>query len=130
MEYVYTMVKAERSHRNKRFQSSMSIEMAMRWKWRKLCIRREDKECDEHVHDEINFRRKVHACNYKKEKWSVNCYGVIGIFTHGVLRIIDNDKDFISEDAIEEEVKKLTDDVIQDIKNNEATSATDASVKD
>ena len=42
----------------------------------------------------------------------------------------ENDKDFISEDAIEEEVKKLSDDVIQAIKNNEAIAVIDASVED
>ena len=48
------------------------------------------------MHDESNFRWKVHACNCKKEKLSVNCYGVIGIFTNGVLRIVDNNKDLLS----------------------------------
>ena len=92
--------------------------------------KREDKEHDEHVHDESNFRRKAHVCDCKKEKLSVNFYGLIGTFKNGALRITYNGKDFISEDTIEEEVKKLSDDVIQAIENNEAIAATDASVND
>ena len=44
-----------------------------------------------------------------------------GTFTNGVLRIIDNDKDFISEDTIVEGLKRLIDDVIQDTKNKKLT---------
>ena len=54
---------------------------------------------------------------------------MIRAFTNGVLITIDNDKYFIREDTIVEEVKKLSDDVIQAIKNKEANSVTDASAK-
>ena len=84
-------------------------------------IKRDDKEHDENVHDESNFKRKMHACDFKKEQLSLNCYEVIRMFTNGVLRTIHNDEYFMSEDTIEEEVKKLNDDVIQDIKKMIAT---------
>ena len=54
---------------------------------------------------------------------------MIGTFTKGVLRIINNDKEFFSSEPIEVEVKRLSEEAIQAIKNNEAMTATDASVK-
>ena len=45
----------------------------------------------------------------------------IGVFKNGVLRIIENDKEFISDDIIVEEVKILSDGVIQAIKIKKIT---------
>ena len=87
-------------------------------------------EHNENLHDESNVRRKVHKWKRKKEELSVNCHGIIRTFTNVALLTIDNDKVFIIEDPIEVEGKKLSDDVIQSIKNNEAIEATRASVKD
>ena len=70
------------------------------WKWQhdenedKLCIKMNDKEHDEHVHNKSNVRWKVHVCECNKEKLSKKYYGTIGTFTNGELRIIDNDEDF------------------------------------
>ena len=72
------------------------MEMETWWKWRKLCIKINDEEDDENVHDKINIRRKVFVHKCKKEKLSKYCYGIIWIFTNGVLRTIDNDRDFLS----------------------------------
>ena len=82
------------------------------------------------MQDERELRWKVCKHNCKKERLSLNCYGVIGTFTNGILRIINNDKDFINEDAIVEKVKKVNDDIVQAIKNKEANEATDESAKD
>ena len=60
----------------------------------------------------------MRAHNWKKEKLSVNCCGAIGMFANRVLSMIENNKDFSSEDATEEEVKKLSNDAVQVIKNN------------
>ena len=99
-------------------------------KIRKLHMKMNDEECDEHVHDKSNVRQKVCVYKYKKEKLSKNVYGIIGTFTNRVLRIIDVDKEFISSDPIQVKGKKLNDDVIQAIKNNEAIAVADTSVKD
>ena len=61
---------------------------------------------------------------------SKNCNGAIGTFSNGVLRIIDNDKDFLSSEPTDAEGKKLSEDVIQAINNYEAAAAIDAPVKD
>ena len=64
------------------------------WKWKydenedTLCIKINDKENNEHVHDKSNERRKVHVCKGKK-KLSKHCYGVIGTFPNGALRRIN-----------------------------------------
>ena len=91
--------------------------------------KRNDNKHDEHVHDESKLRHKVHKHNYKKEQLGLICYGAIGVFMNGVLRTIDNDKEFISDDIIVGEVKILNDDVIRAIKNEEANAAADASAK-
>ena len=89
----------------------------------------EDKEHDEHVRDESNFRRNLHAHDCKKEELSANCHGTIVTFTNGMLRMIDNDEDSMSKGTIEEEVKNISDDFIQAINDNEVIAATHASVK-
>ena len=78
------------------------------------------------MHDESNLGWKVHKFNCKKVQLSLNCYGAIGTFTDGFLRIIDNDKDFTIEDMIVEEVKRLSDNVMQSINNKEDNAGTDA----
>ena len=55
---------------------------------------------------------------------------MIGTFTKAALRIINNNKEFYSSEPIEVEGKRLSEEVIQAIKNNEAMSAIDALVKD
>ena len=94
-----------------------------------LCIKINDKEYDEHMHDKSNKKRKVHAHKGKTEKLSKHYYGVIGTFKKGVLIMINNDKEFHSSEPTEVEVKRLSEEVIQAIKNNEAIAATDALAK-
>ena len=60
----------------------------------------------------------------------MQCYGVIGTFTKGVLRIKSNDKEYVRSEPIEFDSKRLIEEVTQAINNNEAIAATDASVKD
>ena len=60
---------------------------------------------------------------------SDHCYGMLGLFKNGYLRIIDNDKEFVCDEIIDEEGKRLSEDTMQAIKNKEANAATDASVK-
>ena len=69
-------------------------------------------------------------CNCKKQKLGLNCYGVLEVFKNRCLRIIENDKEFIGDETIEEGVKGLNNDTMQAIKNKEANAATDASAKD
>ena len=64
------------------------------------------------MHDESNLRLKVHKNYVKKQKFGLNCYGAIDVFNRG-LRIIENGKDFIGNEIIDEEVKGLSEDVIQ-----------------
>ena len=82
------------------------------------------------MHDENDVRRKVHVYKFRKEKLSKNCYGAIGTFTNGVLRIIDNDKEFTRSEPMQVEGKTLSDDVVQAIKSNGAIASTEASFKD
>ena len=82
------------------------------------------------MHDKINKRRKVCTHKGKKETLSKHCYGVIGKFTNGALRMINNNKYFFSSEPIHVEGKRLSEEVIQAIMNNEAIAETDASVKD
>ena len=71
-------------------------------------------------------------CVYKikKEILSKQCYDVVGTFTNGVLRTINNNKEFSSSEPMDVEWKRLSEEVIQDINNNEEIAATDALVKD
>ena len=89
-----------------------------------------DKEHKEHEQDKSSKRRKVHAYKGTKEILSMQCYGVIGTFTKGVLRTTSNNKEFVRSEPIEFEGTRLSDEVTQAIKNDEAIAATDASVKD
>ena len=57
------------------------------------------------------------------------CCGILGVFQRGNLRIIESDQEFSSDDIREEDVKILSNDVIQAIKNEEAIAASDASCK-
>ena len=86
------------------------------------------KEFDEHVHDKINKKWKVCTHKGKTEKLSKHYYGVIITFMKGVLRIKNDNKGFYSFDVREYEVKRLSKEVMKDIKNNEAIGVTDASV--
>ena len=81
------------------------------------------------MNDESNLRRKVHKHNCKKQQLDLKCYSVLGVFKNGGLGIIENDKEFIGNEIIEEEVKGLSEDVMQGIKNKEANVATDAPEK-
>ena len=91
---------------------------------------RDDNEHDEHAHDKINLRYKVHECNCEKQKLGLNCYSAVGVFKNGGLRIIENDKEFVGDEITEEEGKGLSEDVFQAIKNKEANTKTDALAKD
>ena len=53
---------------------------------------------------------------------------MIGTFTNGVLRITNNNKGFCGSEITEHEVKRLSKEVIQAIKNDETIVATDESV--
>ena len=106
------------------------------WKWQcdekedALHVKINDKEYKEYKEDKSNKRPKVHVCKGKKEMLSAQCYGVIGIFTKGVLRTISNNKDFVRSGPTDVEGTRLSEEVIQAIKDDEATSVTDALVKD
>ena len=52
------------------------------------------------------------------------------MFNNGWLRIIENDKESIGDVINQEAGKRSGDDMMQEIKNKEATDATDTSVKD
>ena len=71
-----------------------------------------------------------HVCKGNKEILSMQCYGVIGTFTKGVLRITSNNKEFVRSKPTDFVGTQLSEEIIQAIKNNEAIAATDASVKD
>ena len=71
----------------------------------------------------------MHVHKGKTEKLGKNCYGVIGTFTKGLLRIKNNNKEFYGLELTEYQVKRLSKEVIQSIENNEVIAATDASVK-
>ena len=112
------------------------LKVAGQWRWQhekkvdRFSMKTDDNEHDEYVSDESKLRLKVHRHDWKKEQLGLNFYGTIGTFKNGVLRIIDKDKAFISDDAIAEEVKRSNDEIIQSIKNKEANEATDALQKD
>ena len=76
------------------------------------------------------MRQKVRKNNCKKEQLVLNCFGTIGAFANGVLRTINDDKDFVIEDMIVKEVKRLSDGIIQTSKDKEANAATHASAND
>ena len=89
-----------------------------------------DNEYDEYEKDKNNLRRKVHKHSCTKHKWSAQYYGTLGVFKNGYLRIIESDKEFISDEIMEEEGKILCDDISQAIKNKEAIAASDGSIKE
>ena len=60
----------------------------------------------------------------------MQCYGVIGTFAKGELRITSNDKEFLRIELIEGDGARLSAEVMQAMKNNEEIAATDASVKE
>ena len=60
-----------------------------------LCIKINDKEYDDHVHNKSNKKRKVHVYKGKTEKLSKHCYGVIRTFKKGVLITINNNNKII-----------------------------------
>ena len=88
-----------------------------------------DNEHDDHVHDKRNLRLKACKQNCKKQHLGLNCYGVMGVFKNRGLRMLENDKEFVGDETIEEEVKGLSEDTTQAIKK-EANAETDASAKD
>ena len=71
----------------------------------------------------------MHVCKAKTEKLSKHCYSVNGTFAKGALIIINNNKEFYSSEPIEVEGKRISEVIIQAIKNNEAIAARDTSVK-
>ena len=81
-----------------------------------MYIKRDDDEYDEHDQDKSNLRRKAFKHSCKKRQLSAQCYGILGVFQRGNLRIIESDQEFASEEIMEEEKKILSDDVIQAIK--------------
>ena len=117
---------------HKKVRTARDFKASSEWKWQhddnadKFHIKIDDNEYDEHAHVESNLRRKVCKHNYKKQQLGLNCYGTLGVFKNGYLRIIENDKEFIGNEIIEEEVKILSEDAMQAIKNKEANAATDA----
>ena len=69
-------------------------------------------------------------CKANKEMLSMQCYGVIGTFTKGVLRNTSNSEEFVRSEPTDFVGTRLSEEVIQAIKSNEAIEATDVSVKD
>ena len=55
---------------------------------------------------------------------------MLGIFNNGCLIITEDDKEFIGDEIIEEEVKVLSEDAMHAIKNKEENAATYAWAKD
>ena len=76
------------------------------------------KEHDEQFHNESNNKCKVCVHQWKTENLSKYCYGLIGTFTKGALRITNNNKEFYGSELTEREGKILSEEVIQYIKNN------------
>ena len=44
----------------------------------------------------------MHKHDCKKQQLGLNCYGALGVFKNGGLRISENDKEFIGDEIIEE----------------------------
>ena len=72
----------------------------------------------------------MRVCKGNKEMLSVQCYGVFRTFTKGVLRNTSNNEEFFRSEPTDFVGARLSEEVIQAIKNNEAIAATDVSVKD
>ena len=60
----------------------------------------------------------------------MQCYGVLGTFSKGELRIVGNNKDFLRKELVEGDGKRLSEEVMQPIENNEVIPDTDALVKE
>ena len=73
------------------------------------------------MHDKSNNKWKVHVHKVKSEKLRKNCYWVIRTFIKGVLRITNDNKGFYGSDVTEYEGKRLSEEVMKAIKNNEET---------
>ena len=69
-------------------------------------------------------------CKGNKEMLSVQCYGVFRTFTKGVLRNTSNNEEFFRSEPTDFVGTRLSEELMQAIKNNEAIKATDSSVKD
>ena len=86
--------------RYKKVKAIKDFQDECQWKWQHdeiedvLCIKINEKEHEEHKQDHSNVRNKVHACVGKTDTLSMQCYGAIGTFSKGELRVVGNDKDF------------------------------------
>ena len=89
-----------------------------------LHVKTNDREHEEHKQDKSNERRKAHVYKGTKETLSMQCCGVIGTFTKGVLKITSNDEEFVTSEQTEFEGTRLSDEVMQAMKKNEAIAAT------
>ena len=71
-----------------------------------------------------------HDCSLKKQNLSENCAGVLGVFSKGVSRIIEDNRDFTSIPQHQDEGKFLKHEIVQAIKAKEAIAAAGAWYKD
>ena len=71
-----------------------------------------------------NFK---HTC--KQQHLSQQCYGILGVFNRGKLRIIESNKEFACAEESLGAGKVLSEDIIQDIKNKEAIAPSYESCK-
>ena len=94
------------------FKSASEYKWQYDYKKDKLHMKRDNNEHDEHECDTINLRRKVCKYSCTKYQLSEHCYGTLGVFKIGCLRIIENDKEFTCDEIIEEEGPILSEDAM------------------
>ena len=88
------------------------------WKWQYdeiedvLCIKINEKEHEEQKQDYSNLRKKVHVCTGKTNNLSMQCYGVLGTFSKGELRVVGNNKDFLIIEPVESIGRRLSEEVM------------------
>ena len=70
-----------------------------------LHAKRDDNKYNECEKDKSNLKRKVHKHSFAKQQLNAQCYGILGGFKNGYLRIIQSDKEFVSDEIMEEEEK-------------------------
>ena len=67
------------------------------------------------------------VCTGKTDTLGMQCYGMIGTFSKGELRVLGNSKDFVRVEIEESNSNTISEEIKQAIENNEAIAVTDDS---